>query len=76
VGYGGCDPELAQARQDTSEVRASAAQTRAAPTRDSSASFGTPSLHREREFFSVNLLVRIHLIIEMILVDRTCTMGV
>jgi len=30
----------------------------------------------EREFFIDNLLVRIHLIIEMILVDRPCTMGV
>jgi len=28
-----------------------------------------------REFFIDNLLVRIHLIIEMILVDRRCTMG-
>ena len=31
---------------------------------------------REREFFIDNLLVRIHLIIEMILVDRPCAMGV
>ena len=31
---------------------------------------------REREFFTVNLLVQIHLIIEMILVDRPCAMGV
>ena len=31
---------------------------------------------REREFFSDNLLVRIHLIIEMISVDRPCAMGV
>jgi len=30
----------------------------------------------EREFFSDNLLARIHLIIEMILVDRPCAMGV
>jgi len=30
----------------------------------------------EREFFIDNLLVRIHLIIEMILVDRPCAMGV
>ena len=29
-------------------------------------------LQREREFFIDNLLVRIHLIIEMILVDRPC----
>ena len=29
----------------------------------------------EREFFVVNLLVRIHLIIEMFLVDRPCAMG-
>jgi len=31
---------------------------------------------REREFFIDNLLVRIHLIVEMILVDRPCAMGV
>ena len=31
---------------------------------------------REREFFIDNLLVQIRLIIEMILVDRRCTMGV
>ena len=30
----------------------------------------------EREFCIDNLLVRIHLIIEMILVDRPCAMGV
>ena len=30
----------------------------------------------EREFFLDNLLVRIHLIIEMILVDRPCAMGI
>ena len=30
----------------------------------------------ERDFFIDNLLVRIHLIIEMILVDRPCAMGV
>ena len=30
----------------------------------------------EREFFIDNLLVRIHLIIEMILVDRPCAMAV
>ena len=30
----------------------------------------------EREFFIDNLLVRIHLMIEMILVDRPCAMGV
>ena len=30
----------------------------------------------EREFFIDNLLVRIHLIIEMILADRPCAMGV
>ena len=30
----------------------------------------------EREFLIDNLLVRIHLIIEMILVDRPCAMGV
>ena len=32
-------------------------------------------LRIEREFFIDNLLVRIHLIIEMILVDRPCAMG-
>jgi len=31
---------------------------------------------REREFFIDNLLVRIHLIIEIILVDRPCAKGV
>ena len=30
----------------------------------------------EREFFMDNILVRIHLIIEMILMDRPCAMGV
>ena len=30
----------------------------------------------EKEFFIENLPVRIHLIIEMILVDRACNMGV
>ena len=30
----------------------------------------------EREFFIDNLLVRIHVIIEMILVDRPCAMGI
>ena len=30
---------------------------------------------REREFFIANLPVQIHLIIEMILVDRPCAMG-
>ena len=30
----------------------------------------------QREFFIDNLLVRIHLIIEMILVDRPCAIGV
>ena len=30
----------------------------------------------EREFFIDNLLVRIHLIIVMVLVDRPCAMGV
>ena len=29
----------------------------------------------DREFFIDNLMVRIHLIIEMILVDRPCAMG-
>ena len=31
---------------------------------------------RKREIFIDNLLVRVHLIIEMILVDRPCAMGV
>ena len=31
---------------------------------------------REREFFIDNLLVRIHSIIEMIVVDRPCAMGI
>ena len=30
---------------------------------------------REREFLTDNLLVRIHLLIEIILVDRPCAMG-
>ena len=34
------------------------------------------SSNPEREFFIDNLLVRIHLIIQMILVDRPCAMGV
>ena len=33
------------------------------------------SAPREREFFIDNLLVRVHLIIEMILVDQPCAMG-
>ena len=38
----------------------------------------SPALPRqlEREFFIDNLLVQIHLIVEMILVDRPCAMGV
>ena len=31
---------------------------------------------QEREFFIDNLLVQIHFIIEMILVDRPCAMGI
>ena len=34
------------------------------------------SLKKEREFFIEILLVRIHLIIEIISVDRPCSMGV
>ena len=34
------------------------------------------ALSQEREFFIDNLLVRIHLTIEMILVDRHCAMRV
>ena len=37
---------------------------------------GAPETLNEREFFIDNLLVRIHLIIEMILVDRPCAMGI
>jgi len=37
---------------------------------------GLASMSREREFFIDNLLVRIHLIIEMSLVDRPCAMGI
>ena len=33
-------------------------------------------IQAQREFFIDNLLVRIHFIIEMILVDRPCAMGV
>jgi hypothetical protein len=34
------------------------------------------TLDREKEFFIDNLLVRVLLIIEMILLDRPCAMGV
>ena len=34
------------------------------------------AFQREREIFIDNLLVRVHLIIEMILVDRPCATGV
>ena len=38
---------------------------------------GVHNLHiQEREFFIDNLLDRIHVIIEIILVDRPCAMGV
>ena len=33
-------------------------------------------VHPQREFFIDNLLVRIHLIIEISIVDRPCGMGV
>ena len=33
-------------------------------------------INKEREYFIDNLLVRIHLIIEMILIDRPCIRGV
>ena len=39
-------------------------------------SLGTHKFSREKEIFIDNLLVRIHLIIEMIIVDRPCAMGV
>ena len=35
-----------------------------------------PACHREGGFFSDNLLLQIHLTIEMILVDRPCAMRV
>ena len=58
-------------RQDRGEARAEA------PARPR----GTPPerdpTHREREsFFLDNLLVRIHLFNEMVLVDRSCAMGI
>ena len=34
-----------------------------------------PATTREKEFIIDNLLVRIHEIVEMILVDRPCAMG-
>ena len=37
--------------------------------------FHDATCHSERDFFIDNLLVRIHLIIEMFLVDRSCAMG-
>jgi len=40
------------------------------------ASHVAPGVPSEREFFIDNLLVRIHLIIEMVLVDRPFAMGV
>jgi len=43
---------------------------------DELASIGAHGAWGEREFFIGNLLVRIHLIIEMILIDRPCAMGV
>jgi len=36
----------------------------------------TPPRLPEREFFIDNLLVRVHLFVEMILVDRPCAIGV
>ena len=33
-------------------------------------------VHPERKFFIDNLLVRIHFIVQMILADRPCAMGV
>jgi len=50
-----------------------AQQARAAAT--AHAALVTP-IHPQREFFIENLLVRIHVIIEMILVDRPFAMGV
>jgi len=40
------------------------------------APYSLPEGAREREFFIDNLLVRIHFIIEMIIVDWQCAMGV
>ena len=37
---------------------------------------GEPMFNEEREFCIDNLLVRIHSIIDMILVDQSCAMGV
>ena len=37
---------------------------------------GVPAGNGERDFFIDNLLIRIHLIIEMILVNPPCAMGV
>jgi len=45
-------------------------------TKTALSAYGRPVISREREFFTDNLLVQIHLIIEMILVDRSCAMGV
>ena len=41
-----------------------------------SVSLMRPACVREKEFFIDILLVRIHLIIEMITIDRPCAMGV
>ena len=38
--------------------------------------FGMVSPNPKREFFIENLLVRIHLIVEVILVDQPCAIGV
>jgi len=53
------------------------AASRASPTCSIVATcFEISGLGIEREIVIDNLLVRIHLIIEMILVDRPCAMGV
>jgi len=45
-------------------------------TRKQALPIAAPPPPLEREFFIDNLLVQMHLIIEMILVDRPCAMGV
>jgi len=58
-------------------VEATEAKTRSAVAVAAFEDSTIASLHTgEREFFTDNLLVRIHLIIVMISVDRPCAMGV
>ena len=53
-----------------------AAQVLACERPQSRASLLLKPLQREREFFIDNLLVQIHLIIEIVLADRPCAIGV